>query len=103
MGSDEEMLRLIKDTALPLAAPRPLKCFFFTLGNLSKTAVCCLGLTGVQFGALGAGDNGPHAGLGGHPGHRVDLWTSKVILSPFTTNEKLSHNCIFTRAKEPSP
>lgn len=93
----------MKDTAEALAAPRPLKGFSSTLSDLCKTVVCCLRLTGVQLGALGAGDNGPHAGLGGHPGHRVYLWTSIVVLLPFTKNEKLSHNCIFTDAKEPSP
>lgn len=35
----EEMLHLIKDTAEALAAPRLLKRFSSTLGDLSKTAV----------------------------------------------------------------
>lgn len=33
----------------------------------------CLSLTGVKLGPLGAGHDGSHAGLRGHPGHRVDL------------------------------
>lgn len=33
----------------------------------------CVSLTGVKLGPFGAGHDGSHAGLRGHPGHRVDL------------------------------
>lgn len=35
----EEMLRVINATVEALAASLPLKCFFSTLGNISKAAV----------------------------------------------------------------
>lgn len=57
----EETWRLIRDAAPALAA------------------ACCCEPTGVQVGPLGAGDHGPHAGLGRHAGHGVHLWNDNVF------------------------
>lgn len=76
----EEMSCLIKDTAEVLATSLPLKCF------CAAVAAWCFGPTGVQFGPLGTGDDGPHAGLRGHSGHGVHLWNNK--------NKMVSYNCI---------
>lgn len=48
-----------------------------------------ISLTGVELGPLGTGHHSPHAGLRGHPGHRVHLqrdiqyeicWTSSSFV-----------------------
>lgn len=41
--------------------------------NVDADRLVGMSLTGVKLGSLGAGHDSSHAGLRGHPGHRVDL------------------------------